>query len=240
MLSTVSPKSADPAFRTTMLDAAARLLAEEGSNGLTLRRLANEVGTSTMAIYTHFGSMDEVRRAIRREGFGRLAIHLAGVGTTDDPVSDLGMLGLAYYLNAVTNPNLYRAMFLEQTGGGADAEIGIETFEQLVAGVDRCIRAGRFDKADPVELALQLWSAAHGVVALHLARILSADDALGTLGSTALNLFKAFGDDPGAATKSVARAGRRAAAAAPSAVPGAAEIRPRRDEGRSVGTPGAS
>src|ERR1700719_4194891 len=106
MMSTVSPRIADPSLRTDLIETAARLVATEGRQGLTLRRLASEVGTSTMAIYTHFGGMDELRREVRREGFARLGAHLAAVAETDDPVADLAQLGQAYFTNALENPNL--------------------------------------------------------------------------------------------------------------------------------------
>jgi AcrR family transcriptional regulator len=67
------PKTADPSVRTALIEHAARITAEEGREALTLRRLAAGVGTSTMAVYTHFGGMDDLRRAVRREGFARLA-----------------------------------------------------------------------------------------------------------------------------------------------------------------------
>jgi AcrR family transcriptional regulator len=213
MLSTVSPKTADPALRIALIEAAARLIAEEGSAGLSLRRLASEAGTSTMAIYTHFGSMDEVRRAVRLEGFARLASRLSAVEETGDTVADLTLLGWAYYANAVTNPHLYRAMFMERPIARAHDGIGIETFVQLVSGVDRCIRAGRFDPADPVELATQVWSMEHGIVALHLAGFLSAEQALATFSTTGGHLMKAFGDDAAALGRSFATAQRRARAA---------------------------
>ena len=72
----MSPKRADGAVRTAFIETAAQLIATEGSSGLTLRRVADQVGTSTMAVYTHFGGMDELRQEVRREGFGRLAEHL--------------------------------------------------------------------------------------------------------------------------------------------------------------------
>src|ERR1700722_8816568 len=100
MMSTVSPRIADPSLRTDLIETAARLVATEGRQGLTLRRLAGEVGTSTMAIYTHFGGMDELRREVRREGFARLRDRLDNVKATKDPVADLAMLGLAYYSSA--------------------------------------------------------------------------------------------------------------------------------------------
>jgi AcrR family transcriptional regulator len=208
-MSTMSPKTANPALRMALLETAARLIAEEGSPGLSLRRLAAEVGTSTMAIYTHFGGMTELRQAVRREGFARLAGHLAQGGTTADPVTDLGMLGWRYYLNATTNPHLYRAMFMEHDDT-CEQDIGMGTFQTLVDGVDRCIRAGRFHQADPVDLAMQLWSSSHGIVALQLAALITADQALATSAAINANLLIAFGDDPAAAAKSMKTVGRRA------------------------------
>lgn len=200
----VSPKTADPAVRTSLLETAARLVATEGTAGLTLRRLADEVGTSTMAVYTHFGGMQNLRRALRREGFDRLWAHLDSVRPGDDPVADLARLGWAYHHNALENPNLYRAMFMDPEPAGDG--IGLDTFEQLVAGVRRCLDAGRFSPADPHLLALQLWSAAHGVMALQLSGLLDAGAATGTLEAAWRNLCVAFGDDPRSADRSLRQA----------------------------------
>jgi AcrR family transcriptional regulator len=205
----VSPKVADPAVRTALLETAARLIATEGAGGLTLRRLADEVGTSTMAVYTHFGGMQNLRQEVRREGFARLRAHLDGVRPGADPLADLARLGWAYHDNALENPNLYRAMFMDHTEPAPDG-IGLDTFEQLVAGVDRCLEAGRFRPADPYALALQLWSMAHGVIALELSGLLDGTLALDTLDAGWRNLGAAFGDDPESTGRSFARA-RRAA-----------------------------
>src|SRR5438132_1597400 len=108
--SRVSPKIADPAVRTALIESAARLISEHGTGGMTIRTLASEVGTSTMAVYTHFGSMEELVREVRREGFARLAAFQASVRPTDDPVADVAAQGIAYYFNAIVNPALYRVM----------------------------------------------------------------------------------------------------------------------------------
>ena len=204
----VSPKTADPAVRTALLENAARLIATEGPAGLTLRRLADEVGTSTMAIYTHFGGMQNLRQEVRREGFDRLRAHLAAVRPTSDPLADLARGGWAYHDNALENPNLYRAMFMDPDLAGP--EIGLDTFDRLVAGVRRCVEAGRFSPADPNTLALQLWSALHGVIALQLSGLLDGPVAVATIGASWRNLFLAFGDDPAATDRSMARAQRAA------------------------------
>ncbi len=205
----MSPKVADPSLRMALLEAAARLVADEGRSGLTLRRLAGEVGTSTMAIYTHFGGMDELRREVRREGFARLRAHLDAVRETDDPVADLAVLGSAYYVSATANPNLYRAMFLDGPLDEEDLGTGLDTFLHLVHGVARCVAAGRLPRADPAdaaELAVELWALEHGLVTLQLAQLLPPAQALARLATTVRSLLLAWGDDPEAYARSMAAA----------------------------------
>jgi AcrR family transcriptional regulator len=203
-------RTANPVMRVTLIDAAAKLLAEEGPRNLTLRRLAAEVGASTMAVYTYFGGMDELRRAVREEGFARLAADLGSAERTDDPVADLGVLGTAYYLNAVTNRNLYVVMFGEHVGE-LDPSVGLGTFETLVDAVARCVEDGRFHPADPNNLATQIWVMSHGVVTLQLAGFLAPLQALECFAELGQNLFVAFGDEARASQKSLESVRRRVA-----------------------------
>jgi AcrR family transcriptional regulator len=208
----VSPRVADPAIRAALIQAAASITADEGRHALTLRRLAREVGTSTMAIYTHFGSMDDLRREVRRAGFANLSSYLGSVRRTRDPVADLGLLGWAYYMSATGEPNLYRAMFLDGPVDAEDFGAGIETFEQLVAAVRRCVDAGRFSPADPVHLATEFWSATHGLISLQFANLLPAGEAVDRLASVSMSLYLGYGDEANAARRSMALTGKRAAA----------------------------
>ncbi|HEY8546369.1 MAG TPA: TetR/AcrR family transcriptional regulator [Acidimicrobiales bacterium] len=203
------PKVADPAVRVALIEAAARITAEEGRDALTLRRLAAEVGASTMAVYTHFGGMTELRRAVRREGFARLAAHLARVDDTDDPVADVIALGAAYYRMALANPHLYRAMFMDGKVDDEDAHVGLETYQPLLRGVGRCLDAGRFSPATPHELARQVWATLHGFVSLHIAGMIAPRDAAEGLESATRSFLVAFGDTPEAAEASLRRGRER-------------------------------
>ena len=91
----MNPRTANPHIREALVETAARLLSEGGPELLTLRRLTQEVGTSTMAVYTHFGSMDDLRFEVAREGFKRLRRRLAAVDHSADPVVDMARPGLA-------------------------------------------------------------------------------------------------------------------------------------------------
>ncbi|GLZ16288.1 hypothetical protein Acsp04_65230 [Actinomadura sp. NBRC 104425] len=159
-------------MRTRLLEAAARLLADEGPGALTTRRLAAEVGASTMVVYHHFGGMPELVHAVIAEGFARLAERMAAVPRTDDPVTDLGRLALAYRANARANRHLYAVMFggvplggrarpaVEPVAGGSAFDAG--AFGVLVEAAARAMDAGRLRRDDPEHASAQLWSAVHG------------------------------------------------------------------------------
>src|SRR5437016_4851039 len=80
--------NADNGMRPALIEAAARLIATQGAAGLKLRRVAEEVGTSTMAIYTHFGGMPELRRAVRRGRCARARQAVLGRRTWRDHAPD--------------------------------------------------------------------------------------------------------------------------------------------------------
>ncbi|MDT3396865.1 TetR/AcrR family transcriptional regulator [Streptomyces sp. B1866] len=101
----------EPPVRERLIAAAVDLLAAEGPEAVQARKLTAEVGTSTMAVYTHFGGMPGLVDAVAREGFVRLGRALAAVERTDSPLADLMALGLAYRDQARAHPELYRVMF---------------------------------------------------------------------------------------------------------------------------------
>jgi AcrR family transcriptional regulator len=198
----MSPKAPDPQIRTALIEAAARLLAEEGPEALTTRRLAREVGTSTMAVYTYFDGMNDLRHAILEEGFARFSAFLAQVPIGDDPIAELTELGGAYFINAVTNPHLYRFMFTEKKR--VDADVGMETFERLVESVDRAIKAGRL-RGEAWSVARQMWAMSHGVVTLYLSELLTLEEAIETFQGMGLAVMVGLGDDPKRTEESVAK-----------------------------------
>lgn len=213
----MSPRTADPEVREALIEVAARTLAREGQAALSSRRLAAEVGTSTMAIYTHFGGMDGLLRAVREEGFARLTGFFEATPKTDDPVADLSALGWSYCFNGVANPNLYRAVFLEPHLDAEDEAVGRAAVQQPIDTVARCIEAGRFHPADPESLGIQLWTASHGMVTGILAHLLSIEEVTEHLSAMAVNLYVGFGDERQRAQRSIERARQLMEESAPQA-----------------------
>ncbi|MGN6257572.1 MAG: TetR/AcrR family transcriptional regulator [Solirubrobacterales bacterium] len=199
----MSPRSPDPEVGRALIDAAAGLLRREGKGALTTRRLAAEVGASTMAVYTYFGGMNGLHRAVRKEGFARLSAHFEAVPATEDPVADLSALGWAYCFNGIVNSNLYRAVFLEPPLDAEDEAVGRAAVQQPIDTVARCIAAGRFRPAEPESLATQLWAASHGMVTGVLARLLTLTEVSEKFSEMGVSLYVGYGDKRDAAQRSV-------------------------------------
>jgi AcrR family transcriptional regulator len=175
------PREYDDTLRLRLIEAAARLLAEEGAAAVTTRRVASEVGTSTTAIYSLIGSKEDLVLAVREEGFVRLAAHLGGVGATGDPLDDIRRLGHAYLEMALESPHMYRIMF-EAVG---EIQVDSGTFQILLDSVQRCVDAGFF-RGETFTLALQLWSLTHGLAGLAIAGMVGTpEDAHRLLGESA-------------------------------------------------------
>ncbi|MEU9374833.1 TetR/AcrR family transcriptional regulator [Streptomyces sp. NPDC048255] len=157
-------RAKDPKVRSQLLDRAAQMLRTR--QPVTLRSLVADTGVSTMAVYTYFGGMDGLWKALRQEGFTRLAVRLAAVSMSADPVRDLAALGAAYVSNALENPDLYRVMF-DADFELEDAAAADESLHCLVRAVERAKESGRFrEDVDPLELATQSWTVGHGLASL--------------------------------------------------------------------------
>jgi AcrR family transcriptional regulator len=202
-----------------LIETAARVVAEEGPAALTSRRLAAEIGSSTMAVFSRFQNMAEIRWAVREEGFVRLNARLDALPASDDPVADLAAAGVVFFASGVANPHLYRAMFLDRPP--EDDNLGAGTFERLVALVRRCVSVGRFPAAQeslvPV-WAAQLWSMRHGLVTMTVAELLPDEQARFVLDDMTFRLLVGYGDDPARARRSIEQGSRAAAAAAANSI----------------------
>jgi len=171
---------------------------------VTVRGLAQAVGTSTMAVYTYFDGIPGLWRAVRQEGFNRLAARLALVPDTPDPVHDLAALSAAYAASALTDPALYRTMF----DAAADLEqpaVADASFSALIAGATRARAGGRFAPAtDPFAVATRVWASGHGLLMLVVTGVLPPDVVAQHAPATAQALFVAAGDDEDRCRRSVA------------------------------------
>ena len=170
--------------RTSVVEVAARLIAEEGPHALSLRRLAAAAGGSTQLVYTLFGGKPGLADALYAEGFRRLGEAMraaAGPEPVGDPAR-LVVLAQAYRRFATDEPAFFSVMFGPVIPGftpsRATREVSRDrSFGQVVTAVQECLDAGTLRAEDPQALARACWTTAHGVAALQHAGLLDGGDA---------------------------------------------------------------
>lgn len=213
--------------RDEMLHAAVGLLDEHGPDALQTRRVAAAAGTSTMAVYTHFGGMRGLIAEVAEEGLRQFDAALT-VPQTDDPVADLFVVGAAYRRYAIERPHMYRLMFGSTSAHGinapvrnvltltvAEIEQHYPSFANVVRPVHQSTLAGRITVCSPdddaaiVATAAQFWALTHGFVMLELAGYYGDDGAAiaPVLGSMTSKLLVALGDSPERVARSLRSAG---------------------------------
>ncbi|PJN38560.1 TetR family transcriptional regulator [Streptomyces sp. CB02959] len=166
-------RAGQDAVRTTILDCAINLLVTDGPAALTMRRIATDIGSSTKVLYTMFGGKEGLIDALYREGFARLRRVQEQVPRTEDPLTHLTHIGVAYREHALAEPAYYRVMF-EQTVPGfqpsPEALAVAETaFDASATAVAACMEAGIFRPGDAREVSKIFWAASHGAVSLEIA-----------------------------------------------------------------------
>jgi AcrR family transcriptional regulator len=158
-----------------LLKAASDLLAGEGPGALTVRRIANAAGVSTMNVYSRFGGKDGVVEHLFVEGFRRLGAAMSSITSTQDPVADILSCGMAYRQFAIDNPTLYSVMFdrvVPDYRPTMDAQLlAGATLGLLATRLERAMTAGALRSSDPLPTAALVWATCHGVVSLELKEV---------------------------------------------------------------------
>jgi AcrR family transcriptional regulator len=168
--------------REQLIEAGIAILERDGLPALSARKLATETGSSTMAVYTHFGGMTGLIDAIAGEAFARFTNALTDTPVTDDPVADFFVMGERYRRFALANPQRYQMMFgtsaqslnryhadLTVTGRSTERADFAVSFEALLTVVRRMIEAGRIRDDGVAVMAGRMWSITHGTVLLEMA-----------------------------------------------------------------------
>jgi AcrR family transcriptional regulator len=167
------PRIHDEHTAEALLDAAERIAQDEGVEALTVRRVADEVGTTTRAVYSAFGSKEALLVGLGRRAFGILLHGLQELPETADPAADLVDAGLRVFRRfAVEHPSLYRIGIQQEIGDPALAEGYREAawtaLEQLDARLERLAEAGQLAAITPRDARRAFHAMCEGLAAMEL------------------------------------------------------------------------
>jgi len=167
--------------RINILDAALRIVKQDGWQALSMRKIADAIEYTAPVIYEYFSNKDAILLELTRKGYLILSKDLVEAKAKHKlPAEQLEAMWLAYWNFAFANKELYQVMFgvstscsCEQIKGLPEADLPwdhfIEVIGQLMHITDMrskiiCTKYYTF------------WSIVHGLVSINILGRDSSDD----------------------------------------------------------------
>ncbi len=176
------PREHNERTAAALLEAAEKIVEVAGLEGLSVRRLADSVGTTTRAVYSLFGSKDGLLVALGARAFTMLGAAIAGLPATADPAADLVDAGVSVFRRfAIGHPSLFR-IGVQQTMGSPElardfANAAGEAFAGLEARVTRVEVAGLLGGRSVRDAACEFHALCEGLAAVELrGRMMSGEE----------------------------------------------------------------
>ena len=165
-----------------ILHAARALFERGGSEAVSMRRVADAVGVTPMAIYRHFPNRDALLKRISDDSFDAIARHWLARNQGGDVLSRVIALQRIYLDYALAHPHLFDHAFSARRADARrypeDFHAGLSpTLNVAADAVSEAMQAGLLRKDDAWDVAVTLWAHTHGLVALYRAGRFSYDEA---------------------------------------------------------------
>jgi AcrR family transcriptional regulator len=167
------PKEHDERTAAALLDAAERTVQAAGLDALSVRGVAEDVGTTTRAVYSLFGSKDGLVVALGVRAFAMLGAAVEALPATPDPAADLVDAGAEVFRGfAVGHPSLFR-IGVQRTAGspelaGGFASAAAQAFAGLETRVACVGAAGLLGGRAVRDAACQFHALCEGLAAVEL------------------------------------------------------------------------
>ncbi|MBS1848008.1 MAG: TetR/AcrR family transcriptional regulator [Actinobacteria bacterium] len=155
--------------RASVVAEARAAIERDGVEKLSLRGVARSLGVTAPALYAYVTDKDDLIAAVATGYFDELATRFDATEATD-PLEEIRALSRAYVDHALASPRLFRLLFRYPPGTGAMNVEGVATFAPATRTVEvatqataRAIEAGLLAPCEPVDAAMTMWAAVHGV-----------------------------------------------------------------------------
>jgi AcrR family transcriptional regulator len=168
--------------RQSIATVARDILDQEGSDAITMRRVAEIVRITPMAIYRHYKAREGLLTALADEGFAQLAARIARRTFKGTAAKRLARMAEIYLDHALQYPRLFELMFLKEREGARryprDFKSGRSPTASLMAQVVReGMASGEFLDDDVWEIVFEMGALSHGLIMLYLGGRISVSAA---------------------------------------------------------------
>ena len=166
-----------------ILACACDLYLTDGLNGLSMRKLAKEVGVTAPALYRYYDGREAVLAELVRQAHHVFLDYLRRGLEAPTPVDRFFRAGEGYIDFALEHPRWYAIMYSSPERLGMESfpddieSMGCAIQQFWIDRVNECMRAGVLKDGDPQAVGVTLWAHAHGLIQLYHRRRLNTDEA---------------------------------------------------------------
>jgi AcrR family transcriptional regulator len=174
------PREHDEHTAAALLEAAERAIQQSGPEGISIRGVASDVGTTTRAVYSLFGSKQGFVAALAAHAFDLLRTGMEQLPETSAPDDDLIQAGLVIRQFVIEHPSLFRIVFRNTADPFMRSQLTVrsssaQALDVLKVKVARLVPAGLLGATGVDEATLHFRALCDGLAGLELGGTIPAD-----------------------------------------------------------------
>jgi AcrR family transcriptional regulator len=168
--------------RDAILARASEIYLTDGLAGLSMRKLAREVGVTAPALYRYYEGREAVLADLVREAHRVFLGYLRRGLEAPTPFERFKSAGDGYLDFALDHPRWFAIIFFGPERLGMEAipddieSMGCAIHQFWNDRVNECMRAGVLKEGNPEDVSLTLWAHAHGMLQLYHQGRLKTDE----------------------------------------------------------------
>jgi AcrR family transcriptional regulator len=162
----------EPTTAELIFTAALAILEEDGPDLVSMRRVADAVGITPMAIYHHFPNREALLNTVTDREFAKFLGYIQARPMRGSPAAQL-ISGMEAYIDyAFDRPRIFDYVFSQPRPGARRYPEDFRarrspTLNPIADAVRAAMREGLLRKDDVWEVALELWALVHGYLTLY-------------------------------------------------------------------------
>ena len=170
------PKGDGHLRRAEILEAAERIFVADGYEGATIRKIADEVGVSSTALYMHFPDKGCILLEISERTISQLLESNREIAAKPIDAGERVRQMLDSYMRwGLAHPNAYQLVFsgpspVSPDKGETVADLSARCYDIFSGAVREVAADGRLRTGTADSAAQALWASCHGVVMLLIVR----------------------------------------------------------------------
>ncbi|MBV6493081.1 MAG: Nucleoid occlusion factor SlmA [Turneriella sp.] len=183
VVAVVPPKKKQKTMPEKILSTALELYLSNGISAVSMRRIAQKLHITAMALYRHFPNKDAILLALVEQGFTVFGEYQYRALAGKTAAERLLLAGKAFVDFVVENPKIFRLIFMSPDifqKVHNEGSVGIrahQTYQFLLDRVADGMREGFLKEGTNEEVARAIWGLCHGMASLYVIGMLDVQES---------------------------------------------------------------